>query len=110
MLQWQKKQPRKLDKELMPKGLRLMEKVRKESVPRHHENSVKTGLHLEEKLPKKNRAEESQEQRENRQNYGTTSESKRFLLNIRKCNSCFEMTSFGAQIENQDQYTGTQRI
>ena len=31
---------------------------------------------------------------------GTTSESQRFLLNIRKYNSCFQMTSFGAQIEN----------
>ena len=32
----------------------------------------------------------------------TTSESKRFLSQIRKYNSCFQMTSFGAQIENPD--------
>ena len=31
---------------------------------------------------------------------GTTSESKRFLSQIRKYNSFFQMTSFGAQIEN----------
>jgi len=32
---------------------------------------------------------------------GNTSESNRFLSNIRKYNSCFQMTSFGAQIEDQ---------
>jgi len=41
---------------------------------------------------------------------GTTSESKRFLLNIRKYNSCFQMTSFGAQIENQDQFMSTFKV
>ena len=50
----------------MPKGLRLKEKVTKESVPRNHKNNVKTGLRLKEKLPKKNRAEESQEQCDSR--------------------------------------------
>jgi hypothetical protein len=29
---------------------------------------------------------------------GSTAESKHFLSNIRKCNSCFQMTSFGAEI------------
>ena len=38
---------------------------------------------------------------------GTTSESKRFLSQIKKYNSCFQMTSFGAQIENQDQFMPT---
>ena len=42
---------------------------------------------------------------------GTTSESKCFfLLNIRKYNSCFQMTSFGAQIENQDQFMPTFKV
>ena len=41
---------------------------------------------------------------------GTTSVSKRFLLNIRKYNSCFQMTSFGAQIENQDQFIRTFKV
>ena len=41
---------------------------------------------------------------------GTTSESKRFLSNIRKYNSCFQMTSFGAQIENQDQFIPTLKV
>ena len=41
---------------------------------------------------------------------GTTSESKRFLSNIRKYNSCFQMTSFGAQIENQDQFMPTFKV
>ena len=35
---------------------------------------------------------------------GSTSESKRFLSKIRKYNSCFQMTSFGAQIESLDQF------
>ena len=50
----------------MPKGLRLKEKVRKESVQRNHKNNGKTGSKLKEKLLKKKRAVESQEQRENR--------------------------------------------
>ena len=38
----------------------------------------------------------------------TASESKRFFLSqIRKYNSCFQMTSFGAQIENPDQFIPT---
>ena len=41
---------------------------------------------------------------------GTMSESKRFLSNIRKYNSCFQMTSFGAQIENQDQFMPTFKV
>ena len=42
---------------------------------------------------------------------GTTSESKRFFLsNIRKYNSCFQMTSFGAQIENQEQFIPTSKV
>ena len=44
---------------------------------------------------------------------GTTSESKCFfffLSNIRKYNSCFQMTSFGAQIENQDQFMHTFKV
>ena len=44
--------PRKLLKELMPKGLRLIEKVKKESVTRNHKNNVKTGSRLKEKLLK----------------------------------------------------------
>ena len=35
---------------------------------------------------------------------GTKSESKRFWSKIRKYNSCFQMTSFGAQIGNPDQF------
>ena len=38
---------------VMPKGLQLIEKVRKESVPRNHKISVKTGLCLKQKLSKK---------------------------------------------------------
>ena len=39
---------------------------------------------------------------------GTTSKSKRFSLSqIRKYNSCFQMTSFGSQIENPDQFMST---
>ena len=41
---------------------------------------------------------------------GTTSEFKRFLSKIRKYNSCFQMTSFGAQIENQDQFMPTFKV
>ena len=41
---------------------------------------------------------------------GTTSESKRFLSKIRKYNSCFQMTSFGAQIENPDQFMSTFKV
>ena len=43
---------------------------------------------------------------------GTTSESKCFffILNIRKYNSCFETTSFGAQIENRDQFMPTFKV
>ena len=41
---------------------------------------------------------------------GTTSESKRFLSQIRKYNSCFQMTSFGAQIENPDQFMSTFKV
>ena len=42
---------------------------------------------------------------------GTTSESKRFFLSkIRKYNSCFQMTSFGAQIENPDQFMPTFKV
>ena len=41
---------------------------------------------------------------------GTTSESKRFLSQIRKYNSCFQMTSFGAQIENPDQFIPTFKV
>ena len=41
---------------------------------------------------------------------GHTSKSKRFLLNIRKYNSCFQMTSFGAQVENQDQFMSTFKV
>ena len=41
---------------------------------------------------------------------GTTSESKRFLLNLRKYNSCFQVTSFGARIENQDQFMPTFKV
>ena len=41
---------------------------------------------------------------------GNMSESKRFLLNIRKYNSCFQMTSFGAQIKNQDQFMATFKV
>ena len=41
---------------------------------------------------------------------GTTSESKHFLSNIKKYNSCFEMTSFGTQIENQDQFMQTFKV
>ena len=41
----------------------------------------------------------------------TTSESKHFFLSqIRKYNSCFQMTSFGAQIENQDQFMPTFKV
>ena len=79
-LQWQKKQPRKLLKELIPKGLRLIEKVRKGSVPRNHNNSVMAEETAEEaaqrvnakrlavnrESKKRKRAEESQQQRENR--------------------------------------------
>ena len=45
-----KKLPRKLLKELMPIGLQIIQKVRKESVWRNHNNSVKTGLRLIEKV------------------------------------------------------------
>ena len=41
---------------------------------------------------------------------GTTSESKRFLSKIRQYNSCFQMTSFGAQIENPDQFMSTFKV
>ena len=41
---------------------------------------------------------------------GTTSESKRFLSKIRKYNSCFQMTSFGTQIENPDQFMSTFKV
>ena len=41
---------------------------------------------------------------------GTTSQSKRLLSNIRKYNSCFQMTSFGGQIENQDQFIPTFKV
>ena len=41
---------------------------------------------------------------------GNMSESKRFLLNIRKYNSCFQMTSFGAQFENPDQFMPTFKV
>ena len=41
---------------------------------------------------------------------GTTSESKHFLSQIRKYNSCFQMTSFGAQIENPDQFMSTFKV
>ena len=41
---------------------------------------------------------------------GTTSESKRFLSQIRKYNSCFQMMSFGAQIENPDQFMSTFKV
>ena len=41
---------------------------------------------------------------------GTTSESKRFLSKIRKYNSCFQMTSFGAQIESLDQFMSTFKV
>ena len=41
---------------------------------------------------------------------GTTSESKSFLLKIRKYNLCFQITSFGAQIENQDQFMPTFKV
>ena len=41
---------------------------------------------------------------------GTTSESKRFLSQIKKYNSCFQITSFGAQIENPDQFMPTFKV
>ena len=42
---------------------------------------------------------------------GTTSESKCFFLSqIRKYNSCFQMTSFGAQIENPGQFMSTFKV
>ena len=39
----------KADEESMPKNLLLIEKVRKESVPRNQKNSKETGLRLIEK-------------------------------------------------------------
>ena len=41
---------------------------------------------------------------------GTTLESKHFLSQIRKYNSCILMTSFGAQIENPDQFMPTFKV
>jgi len=41
---------------------------------------------------------------------GTRSESKRFSSQIKKCNSCFQMMSFGAQIEYPDQFMPTFKV
>ena len=41
---------------------------------------------------------------------GNKSESKSFLSQIRKFNSCFQMTSFGAKIKNPDQFMSTFKV
>ena len=61
-----KKQPRKLLKELMPKGLRLIEKIRKRKRAEESQQQLQNRLAANRESMKRKRGEESQQQRENR--------------------------------------------